>query len=181
MSAVAARVVLGLLVAATSGCGRDVVALDQISGTDVATMAERELEAENPQMVPGTLTCPDLELRAGASVRCMRTATLDGGRWVKVRGVITVTSLASGGRLHVRMDDDATEFGVTAEHLASEVGRRAGVRPTRVRCPDLRGSVGEVVTCQVRAGGRQQEVDVVVTQVDPEDYRTTYVTRAPRG
>ena len=185
MSSVAVRVVLGLLIAAGgSGCGRDVVALDHISGSKVAAMAERELEAENPRMAPGRLSCPDLDFRAGAWVRCMRTATLSGGRWVRVSGVIKVTSLVSGGRLHVTMDDHAAEFGVSGDHLAADLShryvQRFKVQPSRVRCPDLRGAVGATVTCQVVAGGTRQDTDVVVTRVDPTSYATTYITRAHR-
>jgi hypothetical protein len=186
MSAVAARLVLGFLVAlGASGCGQDIVALDQISGAKVAAMAERGLEAENPRMAPGTLSCPDLDFRAGAEVRCLRTTKLSGGRLVRVSGVIRVASISSGGRLHVSMDDDATGFGVAGAHLAADVSnryrKRYGVRPSRVRCPDLRGALGAAVTCRVEVGAKRQDLDVVVTKVDPRSYTTTYVTRAHRG
>jgi hypothetical protein len=183
MSAVAVRVLLGLLVAlGTGGCGRDVAVLDTIPGHDVARMAERQLEAENPELAPGTLSCPDLDFRVGRSVRCLRTTELSGGRVVKVHGVIRVMSLSSGGRLHVAMDPRATEFGLAGDELASQLAHRQrfGARPSTVHCPYLRGTVGTTVTCRVVVGGTRQDVDVVVTGVDARDYRTTYVVR-PHG
>jgi hypothetical protein len=182
MSSVAVRVVLGLLVAVGAcGCGRDVAVLDTISGHDVARMAERQLEAENPELAPGTLSCPDLDFRVGRSVRCLRTTELSGGRVVKVHGVIRVMSLSSGGRLHVAMDPRATEFGLAGDALAARLARqRSGARPDTVHCPYLRGTVGAKVTCRVVVGGTRQDVDVVVTRVDAHDYRTTYVTRPRR-
>ncbi|HET6168314.1 MAG TPA: hypothetical protein VFE07_15900 [Marmoricola sp.] len=185
MSSVAVRVVLGLLIAAGgSGCGRDVVALDTISGHDVGRMAERQLEAENPELAPGTLSCPDLDFRVGRSVRCLRTTRLSGGRIVKVHGVIRVTSLASGGRLHVTMDARASEFGLAGDQLAAELARtwvqRFRVRPSTLECPYLRGAPGTTVTCRVVVGGVRHDTDVVVTRVDARSYRTSYTTRPHR-
>ena len=188
MRSVVVRVVLGLeallLVGLCAGCGRDVEVLDTIPGSDVGRMAERQLEAENPELAPGTLSCPDLDLRVGKQVHCTRTTELSGGRVVKVRGAVTVMSLASGGRLHVRMDASATEFGVAGGQLAKALSRqwlqRSHVRPSRLDCPYLRGEVGATVTCHLEVGGKRHDTDVVVTRVDPKDYRTTYVTR-PHG
>lgn len=186
MRALAVRVGLGMLVALTSaGCGRDVTSVDQLDGTEVATMAEHELEAQNPRMAPGTLACPDLDLEAGAKVRCLRTTELDGGRVVKVGGTVEVTSLASGGRLHVAMDRTATEFGVAGDQVAADLRRqyvqRFHASPSRLECPYLRGQVGAVVTCRLVAGGKRHDVDVVVTAVEPASYRTTYVARTHRS
>lgn len=185
MSSVAVRVALGLLVAAGAcGCGRDVEVLDTISGHDVGRMAERQLEAQNPELAPGTLSCPDLDFRVGKSVRCLRTTELSGGRVVKVHGVIRVTSLASGGRLHVTMDAHASEFGVAGDRVAAELARtwvqRFRVRPSMLECPYLRGAVGTTITCRVEVRGTRHDTDVVVTRVDAGTYRTTYTTRPHR-
>jgi hypothetical protein len=137
-------------------------------------MAERELEAENSGMAAGQLTCPDLELRVGASVRCLRTVRLAGGRVVKVRGTVRVTSLDSGGRLHVEMDEGAEQFGVAGGQVAADVRRSFHGRATGVRCPYLPGRVGATVTCRLAVSGDRRAVRVTVTAVDAEEYRTTY-------
>jgi hypothetical protein len=173
---------LGLLAA---GCGQEAeppeprASLPQhIGGSEVAAMAERELESENPAIEPGTMRCPTLDLAVGASVRCLRTVRLTEGRIVRIGGTVTVTSLASGGRLHVTLDDHPDEFGVDGDHLAADVRKRylARVhrRATVVRCPYLPGRVGATVTCRLKVGGAGRDVRVTVTAVDPEDYRTTY-------
>jgi hypothetical protein len=189
MSSVVLRVVLGLetllLVGlGATGCGHDVAVIDTIGGDDVGRMAERQLEAENPELAAGTLACPDLRFRVGESVHCTRTTELSGGRVVKVHGVVTVMSLSSGGRLHVRMAERATEFGLAGHELAAGLSRRweqrFHVRPSRVECPYLRGEVGATVTCRVKVGGVRHDTEVVVTRVDPQGYRTTYTTRPHR-
>jgi hypothetical protein len=162
-----------------TGCGgRDTAGPDRLAGSEVATMAERELEAENPRMAPGSLTCPDLAFDVGASVRCLRTTELSEGRVVKVRGTVEVTSLAAGGRLHVALDERAAEFGLAGNHLAAEVRRRYAqrfrVQPDRVDCPYLRGAVGTRVSCRLEADDAGRDVDVEVTAVDQESYRTDF-------
>jgi hypothetical protein len=171
-----------------TGCGSAGPGLDQLDGRDVATMAERELETENPGLAPGTLACPDLDYRIRASVRCLRTAELGDGRVVKVGGTVEVTSIASGGHLHVTMDDDAEEFGVAGANLGADLRRRYvqqfHVEPSQVTCPYLRAVVGHRVTCRVVAGGVRRDVEVVVTAADAETYRTVYRTTyvgRPRG
>ena len=186
MSAVAVRVAFAVLVALlTGGCDDSPAVPDEIDGTQVGVMAERELEAQNPGMAPGTLACPDLSLDLGASVRCLRTTELSKGRVVKVNGTVEVTSLSSGGRLHVTMDEEASEFGVAGDHLAADLRgqylRRFGAAPTRLDCPYLRGTVGAVVTCRLVVDRRRRTVDVEVTAVDPSGYRTTYVARNLRA
>jgi hypothetical protein len=180
MSAVAVRLAHVVVVALLAGgCGNDTALPDEIAGSQVGTMAERELEAQNPGIAAGTLVCPDLSLDVGAEVRCVRTAELSEGRVVKVDGTVEVTSLSSGGRLHVTMDDRASEFGVTGDQVATEVRARFGARPAVVACPYLLGKVGTVVTCRVEVGSRRLDVRVEVTAVDPHSYRTTYVVRRP--
>lgn len=189
MNAVAVRVAFAVLVALlTAGCGggpappvASASLPREIDGSQVGTMAERELESQNPGMASGTLACPDLSLDVGATVRCLRTTELSEGRVVKVNGTVEVTSLSSGGRLHVTMDDEATEFGVTGDQVATAVRHRVGAPTAVVRCPYLLGKIGTVVTCRVEAGGRRRDVEVEVTAVDPQGYRTTYVVRQPHA
>ena len=173
----------GALLAALlpTGCSADISVPDHLGGHEVGTMAERELEAENPRLVPGTLSCPDLDYRPGASVRCLRTTELSQGRVVKVRGTVEVASVSSGGRLHVTMDPQAAEFGLAGEAIAADLRKRFVQRfhaePTAVTCPYLPAEVDRRVTCRLDAGGVRHDVEVVVTAVDPDAYRTTYVTR----
>ena len=173
-----------LVLLATAGCGRDVALPDQLDGTTVGALAERELEAQNPGMATGELDCPDLRFEVGSSVRCRRTTHLSGGRVVKVRGTVEVTSLASGGRLHVAMDEDAEEFGLSGEYLSMQVRRRYVARfattPIRLECPYLRGQVGVQVICGVRVPGGRHDVDVTVTAVDADSYGTTYRIKVHR-
>jgi hypothetical protein len=170
---------LGMLLV---GCGGDPPLPDRLRGRSVAAMAERDLEAQNPRMAAGRMSCPDLALRVGASVRCVRTTELSEGRVVKIAGTVSVTSVASGGRLHVAMDRQATEFGLAAQRLAAAVRQwyaaRYGAAPAGLACPYLRGAVGVRVLCQVAAG---RSVEVVVTAVDPATYTTTYVAHRRRS
>lgn len=173
-----------LLVAMLSGCGGGTALPDRLAGDSVARMAEQELEAENAGLAQGTLSCPDLDFRVGASVRCVRTTGLSGGRVVKVGGTVSVTSRASGGRLHVAMDQQAREFGLDGDEFVAGVReqyrRRFGVDPDRLDCPYLRGVIGARVTCRVQAGAARYDVDVVVTAVDPATYGTSYTLDAQR-
>lgn len=177
---------LGLLPAVVAtACGRDVQVLDELDGHDVGTMAERQLEAENPTLARGTLTCPDLDFEVGASVRCERTAEVGQGRVVKVGGTVSVTSTASGGRLHVEMDGRAREFGLSGVRLAADLRReyvqRFRAEPTRVDCPYLAGKVGTTVVCRLDAAGGRHDVEVEVTAVDATTYDVDYVTRSAHG
>ncbi|HEX7716595.1 MAG TPA: hypothetical protein VF416_04855 [Marmoricola sp.] len=181
----AAGVLLVAVLPGGCGQGAGLPLPDHLAGHEVGAMAERELEAENPRIAPGRLACPDLELRTGASVRCLRTAELSEGRVVKVRGTVSVTSLAAGGRLHVSMDPGAEEFGMTGAQLAAELRRRYSGRPedrpARVTCPYLRAEIGQRVICRVDLAGAARTVEVAVTAVDAEQYRTTYVVRDDHG
>ncbi|MBW8750445.1 MAG: hypothetical protein JF565_03375 [Propionibacteriales bacterium] len=182
MPAVAAQIACAMVLAALpAGCGSDVRLPDQLSGSSVGSMAERELETENPRLAHGSLSCPALDLRVGASVRCLRTTAFGDGRIVKVRGTVRVTSLASGGRLHVAMDTEATEFGVSGDRVATELRGQARHLFHRsagsVDCPYLRGQVGARSTCDVRIGHTQRVVDAVVTDVDAEQYDVRYSFR----
>jgi hypothetical protein len=186
MPRAAAQIACAMVLAALpAGCGHDVRLPDHLSGSSVGSMAERELETENPRLAHGSLSCPALDLRVGASVRCLRTTAFGDGRIVKVRGTVRVTSLASGGRLHVAMDGEATEFGLSGDRVATELRRQSGHlfhrSPGRIDCPYLRGQVGARTTCDVRIGGTQRAVDAVVTGVDAEEYavRCTFRPHPP--
>lgn len=184
MSPVLLRVLLvgTLLPALVAGCGDgDPPLPERLAGRAVGTMAERQLETENPRMARGTTDCPDLALRVGATVRCLRTTELTGGRVVKVAGTVKVTSVAAGGRLHVAMDEEAAEFGLTGEQVAAgareQYAARHHVTPGTVECPYLRGVVGTVITCRLEVSGRARLLDVAVASVDPATYTTRFVVR----
>lgn len=175
-----------LLAALLGGCGTSDPPLpDRLAGRAVGVMAERHLETENPRMAHGAMACPDLDLRVGASVRCVRTTELSGGRVVQVAGTVRVTSVAGGGRLHVAMDEQAQAFGLTGEQVAAgareQYAGRHHVSPTSAQCPYLRGRVGAVVVCRLEVSGRTRLVDAVVTSVDPSTYATRFVVRRHRG
>ncbi|MCZ4500806.1 MAG: hypothetical protein JWQ74_3361 [Marmoricola sp.] len=173
---------VGLVLA---GCGdADVPAtpvavptIDRLAGARVGAMAERELENAHPGMAAGHLTCPDLRWTVGAAVRCVQVAVLSAGRQVRIPGTVTVTDVAGGGRLHVRLDDRVAEYGVAASYLSSELTevatRRLGVVPSKVRCPYLSGPVGTTVRCAV-AAGREHVVRARVTSRDDASNATGF-------
>jgi hypothetical protein len=175
-----------LLAALVAGCGTgDPPLPDRLAGRAVGAMAERQLETQNPRMARGTMACPDLDLRVGASVRCLRTTELSGGRVVRVAGTVRVTSTGGGGRLHVAMDEQARSFGLTGDQVAAgareQYAGRHHVTPTSADCPDLEGRVGAVVACRLQVSGRTRIVDAVVTSVDRATYTTRFVVRRHRG
>jgi hypothetical protein len=175
------RVVV-LLLLLTTGCGGTDTSVDVLKGKDVGVLAERQLETQNPTMSPGTLACPDLDFEVGASVRCLRTTELSEGRVVKVEGTVEVTAKESGGKLHIKMDDHAKEFGLAGTYVANGVrqqyARRFHREPGRLDCPYLRGEVGNEITCHLEFAGDSRDVDVVVTAVHPAQYDTDYTFKA---
>ena len=181
----AAGVLLVAVLPGGCGQGAGLPLPDHLAGHEVGAMAERELEAENPRIAPGRLACPDLELRTGASVRCLRTAELSEGRVVKVRGTVSVTSLAAGGRLHVSMDPGAEEFGMTGAQLAAELRRRYSGRPedrpARVTCPYLRAEIGQRVICRVDLAGAARTVEVYEDALAARGAARTAVPRVGQG
>ena len=152
-----------------SGCGAEDETPRTLTGDRVARMAEAQLEAEHPEMSPGSLSCQDLEFAIGATTRCTRTALLSEGRTVRVLGTVRVTSVENQGRLHVKLDDEAVAFGVTGDHLASEL-RKRGRSVGEVDCPDLDAVAGTTVTCELDDG----TVEVTVVEVDPDEYDVEY-------
>lgn len=153
-----------------TGCGTDGRPVRTLTGDRVALMAERQLEEEHPQMSPGTLACQDLVLELGATTRCTRTARLSEGRTVRIHGTVEVTGVEDGGRLHVRLDDQAVSFGVAGDHLAERVRDRFGIVAGSVTCPDLDGVAGASVRCELGTGS----VEITVSGVDPEEYDVDY-------
>ena len=156
------------------------VDLTVLPGERVGELAEKQLEAEHLEMATGTIDCPDLRWEVDASVRCEKTAELSDGRRVKVRGTVTVTSVAGFGKLHVELDEDVAGFGVDAGHLSTEVSSWVKARSARAgaaRCPYLPGREGAVVHCKVRVAGKKALVRVSVTDVDDDEFRTSYALR----
>lgn len=164
----------------TAGCGGedDETAPMTLSGERVARMAEDRLEAAHPALSPGSMSCPDLEFEVGATARCARTALLSRGRQVRVLGTVSVTSVDDGGRLHVELDEEATAFGVTGDHLTGQLTERLRLLGKRdvedVECPELAGVLGERVVCEVSWPGGEGTVRVSVTEVDAASYETRF-------
>ncbi|MFL6059739.1 MAG: hypothetical protein ACJ72E_00810 [Marmoricola sp.] len=160
---------------AASSAGHATPPVKEIAGDRVAAMAEEQLESEHPALAVGRITCPDLVVAIGTAVRCARVADLGDGRRIRELGTVTVTSLSDGVRLHVALDEDVDEFGVTGAHLADDLTTHLrGAAPGSARCPYLRGASGRAVRCTVRVGGRAMSVRVVVTGVDAGAEQTRY-------
>lgn len=183
---VAALGALGLL--ALVGCGSSSgepsaepsVDLTVLPGARVGELAEKQLEAEHLEMATGAIVCPDLPWEVDASVRCEKTAELSGGRRVKIGGTVTVTSVAGYGKLHVELDDEVSEYGVDAGHLSAAVSSWVEARSPgagAARCPYLPGRQDAVVHCTVRVAGDKVVVRVSVTDLDDEEFRTSYALR----
>ena len=103
--------------------------IDVLPGERVGELAEKQLEAEHLEIAVGTVTCPDLDWKVNASVRCIKVSELSDGRRVKVPGTVTVTSTENWGRLHVALDDHAAEFGLDGDHVwPGRSGPSYGVR-----------------------------------------------------
>jgi hypothetical protein len=177
MQRLATTAALVAAVAGLPGCG-PAPSVDGIPGNRVAAMAEQQLEAMHNELATGTMTCPRLEFVVEASVRCVRIAQLSGGRQIRVLGTVSVTSTKDGGRLHVRLDDEVSEFGVSGEQLANDLRARAqrvlGAAPEQVSCPYLVGRKGARVTCEVVVLKRTLVAPVSVVRVVAADYRAEY-------
>jgi len=177
MHRLATAVALVGAVVGLPGCGA-APSVDDIPGSRVATMAEYQLEAMHSGLATGTMTCPRLDFAVDASVRCVRTAELAGGRQIRVLGTVTVTSTRDGGRLHVRLDDKVSEYGVAGEYLENDLRARTqrvlGVAAEDISCPYLVGRRGASVRCQVTVLKRRLVAPVTVVRVVPAEYRTVY-------
>ena len=180
------RPVALLAILLVTGCGGTTTPdIDSIAGSQVGAMAERQLETNHPGMAPGDLTCPDLEFEVGSSVRCERVAELSGGRRIRVLGTVTVTSTDEGGRLHVKLDDEVAEFGITGEALEEDLRPQAAARlkatPDEVACPYLTGVAGSKVRCRIEVDNEVVVVVAVITGLDPENNLTRYRFDWPRA
>lgn len=152
--------------------------IDVLPGAAVGEMAERRLEEAHPGMAPGLMTCPDLDWKVGASVRCYQLAELSDGRQVSIGGTVSVTDVGGGGKLHVQLDDDVAQFGITSTYLTArlteQAAKRLKHRPGSVTCPYLRGKVGAKATCALVYEGKPEVVIARVTAVDPKENRTSF-------
>lgn len=164
--------VASILLLGGCGSGTEVSLPRTLTGTQVGVMAERQLEAQHVRMRPGTMTCPDLELRKGASVRCVRRTELTGGRVVRIGGTVEVTSTREGGRLHVRLDTDPIDYGLTSAAVAAEVARRTNLEATSLRCSALPGRIGALGRCRIV--GTTKVVRLRVTKVDGRECWTHF-------
>lgn len=163
--------------AGCGGTGNDPEVIDFLPGARVGELAEKQLEAEHPDIAVGAVTCPDLDWQVNASVRCVKVSELSEGRRVKVPGTVTVTSTESWGKLHVVLDDRAAEFGIDGGHLGGEVAdwvESQEASPGAVDCPYLTGMVGSVARCAVTLEGVRRVALATVTAVEPDEYRTRY-------
>lgn len=151
--------------------------LDHLPGARVAEMAERQLEAAHPGMAPGTMQCPDLDWKVGATVRCRQTVELSKGRVLVIPGTVRVTEVDGGGRLHVRLDDAVAAYGITGTHLSADLlvqaRRRLRSGDASASCPALIGQVGTTVRCTVGLRGRTGIVLARVTERVPQRYATS--------
>lgn len=180
------RILLGgtvaLLLLALTGCGGTVTVGssedDKISGKEVATKANKALEAQNPEIAHGTLTCPSMLFKLDETARCTRKVTLDDGRQVKLGVTVTIDRVKDGGHFKIKADDKPESFGISGEFIAKDLTqqytKRFGQPPTKITCPDLPGKVGAKVGCLVTAGGDEGNVDVTATKVNPAEYDTDY-------
>jgi hypothetical protein len=174
------------LVVALTGCGGSVEVStkpDRLDGSTIASRANAQLEKENPSMVPGDLTCADVEYEVGATSRCVRTVVLDDGRLVRIGATVTIDRTTGGGHFKVKIDEKAEEFGLTGKAVLAELvkqyARRYGGKAPTGSCPPyLAGKVGTTMTCTLDTSNGRLSVQVKVTNVDPETYTTGYTFRA---
>src|SRR5689334_5286393 len=108
--------VVALLLLALPGCGARAEVSSRPKSLDGATIASRantQLEKENPHLTHGDLTCADVKFEVGATSRCMRTVVLDDGRLVRIGATVTIDKVTGGGHFKIKVDDEASEYGVT--------------------------------------------------------------------
>lgn len=162
------------------GCGGP----GTIDGEELAEVADEQLRKNDARIVEGTMECPSVEAEVDKSVRCTRTAEVEGRR-VVLAGTVTVKKVEDGNaRVRVQMDDEAKEFGRTGQSIADDIGRqfeqRFGRAPEKVECPYLEGKVGTEVTCDLESEGEAYDVVVTATAVDEAQMDTDYTFRAEK-
>ena len=181
---------LALLMALTA-CGASVEVSSepdkpkQLDGATIASRANAQLGKENPSMVPGDLTCADVDYEVGASTRCVRTVVLDDGRLVRIGATVTIDKVTGGGHFNVQVDQKPQEFGVTGKAVLAELTKQyaakyGGPPPTGTCPPYLAGKKGTTMSCTLDSSNGKLSVRVIVTNVDPETYTTGYTFRAER-
>lgn len=162
------------------GCGGP----GTIDGEELADVADTQLRKNDPRIVEGTMECPSVAAEVDASVRCTRTAEVEGRR-VVLEGTVTVKEVDGGdANVHVQMDDQPKEFGQTGDSIADDIGRqfeqRFGRAPDKIECPYLKGEVGAEVTCDLESEGDAYDVVVTATGVDEAKMDTDYTFRAEK-
>jgi hypothetical protein len=175
---------------ALTGCGADVEVStkpkqpEKLDGTTIASRANAQLEKENPSMVPGDLTCDDVDFEVGATSRCLRTVVLDDGRLVRIGATVTIDRTTGGGHFKILVDQKPQEFGLTGKAVLAELVKqytaRYGGSPTGSCPPYLAGKKGTTMTCTLGTSNGRLSVRVTVTSVDPRTYTTGYTFRAER-
>ena len=182
---VLSRLSLVVLVVALSGCGVEAGVSSkpkELDGDTLASRANTQLEKQNPQMVPGDLSCDDVKFEVGASSRCMRTVVFDDGRLVRIGATVVIDEVEGGGHFNIKVDDAPEEFGMTGKavftDLSTQYAKRYGATPTG-SCPEyLPGTVGETITCSLETPDEKLDVVVKVTEVDAETFETQYTFQA---
>ncbi len=137
---------------------------DRLDGSTIASRANDQLEKENPSMVPGDLTCADVEFEVGASSRCVRTVVLDDGRLVRIGATVTIDRTAGGGHFKVKIDEKPQEFGVTGKAVLAELTKQyaakyGGQAPTGTCPPYLAGTKGTTMTCMLPPRHVERQAD----------------------
>jgi hypothetical protein len=154
-----------------------------LDGTTIAARANTQLEKENPDLVHGELSCPDVEYEVGARARCMRTVVLDDGRLVRIGATVVIDEVTGSGHFTIRVDDRPTAFGVTGKSVLTDLARQyaaeyGGKRPTGSCPPYLAGKAGTTMTCRLNTREGKLRIRVKVSRVDPETYTTEYLFKA---
>ena len=147
---------------------------DRLDGSTIASRANDQLEKENPSMVPGDLTCADVEFEVGASSRCVRTVVLEDGRLVRIGATVTIDRTAGGGHFKVKIDEKPQEFGVTGKAVLADITKQyaakyGGKAPTGTCPPYLAGT--KVYHHDVHARHVERQADGAGHRhhVDPEE------------
>lgn len=180
------RPLLLVVVLALTGCGASVEVSSKpkkLDGATIASRANARLEKENPAIVHGELSCPDVKYEVDATARCTRTVVLDDGRLVRIGATVRIDKVTGGGHFKIKVDDQATEFGVTGKSVLADLSKQyaakyGGKRPSGSCPPYLAGKVGATITCSLNTTDGKFRVLVKVSRVDPKTYATEYLFKA---
>ena len=124
-----------------------------------------------------------MKYKVGATSRCTRTVVLDDGRLVRIGATVTIDKVTGGGHFKIKVDDEASEFGVTgkavfADLRSSTPPSTAASAPSGSCPPYLVGKVGATITCTLDIKEGKLRVQVKVSRVDPKSYSTEYLFKA---